>query len=123
GLISEVPQPGLTNAAAQDPLLSGNSTPAAQLGMPNGYDQNGGPTDIKNAPGYPGASGTGNDANVTGNYSRPKSTVYMDRSAPVFVMTYGETELLFAEAAARGWNVQGTAASHYAKGVSGILQS
>lgn len=121
GLIAEISQPGLANSAIQS--LPGVSTPALQLGMPNGYDQNGGSTDITNAPGYPGASGTGADANPVGNYSRAKTSVYMSQNAPVFIMTYGETELLFAEAAARGWSVGGSAASHYAKGVSGILQS
>lgn len=121
GVIAEISQPGLANAAKQD--LPGISTPALQLGMPNGYDQNGGATDIKNAPGYPGPAGTGNDANAVGNYSRPNTSFYMSKSAPVFIMTYGETELLLAEAKARGWNVTGTAADHYAKGVSGILQS
>ncbi len=121
GMIAEVSQPGLANSANQS--LPGNSTPSAQLGMPNGYDQNGGSTDIKNAPGFPGASGTGGDANPVGNYSRPKTSVYMSLNAPVFVMTYAETELLFAEAAARGWNVGGSAASHYSKGLSAALQT
>jgi hypothetical protein len=39
------------------------------------------------------------------------------------VLTYAETELLLAEAAVRGWNVGGTAASHYKNGVSAALQS
>jgi hypothetical protein len=39
------------------------------------------------------------------------------------VLTYAETELLLAEAAARGWSVGGTALTHYANGVSAALQS
>ena len=121
GLIAEGSQPGVKNSADQS--LPGVSNPAVQIGMPNGYDENGGATDIKNAPGYPGASGTGDDANPVGNYSRIKTSVYLGLNAPVFIMTYAETELLFAEAAARGWSVGGSAAAHYAKGLSAALQS
>jgi Starch-binding associating with outer membrane len=121
GVIAEVPQPGIANAAKQS--LAGNSTPAAQQGMPNGYDQSAGTTNISNAPGYPGASGTGSDVNPTGNYSRPKTSLYLSLSAPAFILTYGQTELLLAEAAARGWAVGASASVHYANGLSAALQT
>jgi len=38
-------------------------------------------------------------------------------------MTYAETEFLLAEAKVRGWNITGTAATHYANGVTAALQS
>ncbi len=121
GVIAEVPQPGLKNAYNEK--LAGDPNPLIQLGMPNGYDQNGGSTDISTSPGYPGGTGTGGDFNPAGKYSRPTTALYLSQSAPVFVLTYAETELLLAEAAARGWNVGGTAAQHYANGLSGALQT
>lgn len=120
-VIAEVPQDGKANAA--DKGLAGISTPAIQEGMPNGYDQNGGATDITNAPGYPGGTGTGNDFNIIGKYSRPTTALYLSRSCPEFILTYAETELLLAEAAARGWSVGVDAAAHYKNGLSAALQS
>ncbi len=121
GVITEVPQAGTANAANK--ALAGDPTPANQLGMPNGYDQNGGATDIKNSPGWPGASGTGGDANPTGKYSRPTTAVYLSLSAPAFILTYGQVEFLLAEAAARGWSVGASAAIHYSNGLAAALQT
>ena len=119
-VIAEIPQAGLANAAVES--LAGDNTVSKQNGMPNGYDENGGTTDISNAPGYPGSTGTGSDVNPTGNYSRPVTSLYLGLSAPGFILTYAETELLLAEAAVRGWNV-GSAATHYANGLAGALQT
>ena len=116
-VIAEIPQPGLKNAANES--LAGDPTAANQNGMPNGYDGNGGATDISKAPGYPGATGTGADANPTGGYSRPTSAVYLGLNTPGFILTYAETELLLAEAAERGWNVGPSASTHYANGANG----
>lgn len=120
-VISEVPQPGVKNAANES--LPGVSTTSLQQGMPNGYDQNGGATDISKAPGYPGATGSGDDANVTGGYSRPTTAVYLDLNTPTFILTYAQTEFLLAEAAARGWNVGANAATHYANGLAAAIQT
>ncbi|HBO29489.1 MAG TPA: SusD/RagB family nutrient-binding outer membrane lipoprotein, partial [Leeuwenhoekiella sp.] len=98
----------------------GDSDPSIQLGMPNGYDLNGGATDISNSPDYPGPTGTGDDQAPIGAYSRPTG-MYRNLEAPVFVLTYAETQLLLAEAALRGYNVGGTAAEYYANGVSGAM--
>ncbi|RYZ47792.1 MAG: SusD/RagB family nutrient-binding outer membrane lipoprotein [Sphingobacteriales bacterium] len=121
-VIAEVPEPGLT--ANNNQMLAGDKSFAAQIGQPNGYDQNtGSPANIANAPGYPGTSaGAGGNAAV-GKYSRPSIDVYANRNNPVFVMTYAESELLLAEAAVRGWSVGASAAVHYRNGVSGGLQS
>jgi hypothetical protein len=119
--IAEVPQAGL--AANQNTSLTGDNSYAAQLGLPNGWDMNGGSTDISLSPGYPGGTGSGGDLTPIGRYSRPRLEVYTDLDAPVFVLTYAESELLLAEAAVRGWNVGGTASAHYANGVSAALQS
>jgi len=120
-VIAEVPQAGTANAAKQN--LAGNNTAALQQGMPNGYDQNGGATNISNAPGYPGATGTGADANATGGYSRPTTALYLSLSEPAFILTYAQTEFLLAEAAVRGWAVGASAAVHYANGLSAAIQT
>ncbi len=120
-VIAEVPLPGLTNAGNES--QAGVSTPSAQNGMPNGFDENGGATDISHAPGYPGPTGTGADQNPTGNYSRPTSALYLALNTPGFILTYAESELLLAEAAVNGWNVTGSASLHYANAVSGALQT
>lgn len=120
-VIAEVPQDGL--AANQNIGLAGDNTFANQRGLPNGWDMDGGATDISNAPGYPGPTGSGGDATPIGKYSRPRSVVYTDLNSGQFVLTYAETELLLAEAAARGWNVGGSAAAHYSNAVSGALQT
>lgn len=121
GVIGEVPQPGLANNA--DQKLSGNSDPSVQLGLPNGLDLQEGPTDVRNSTGYPGGTGTGADFAPLGKYSRPKTALYLKLGGPIFIMTYAETELLLAEAKARGWNIPGAATTHYANGVTAALQS
>lgn len=120
-VIAEVPQAGLANNNAIG--LAGDNTAANQLGQPNGWDLNGGATDISKSPGYPGGTGTGANVTPIGRYSRPRYAVYLDFNTPVFVLTYAETELLLAEAAARGWSAAGTAAQHYKNAVSAALQS
>ena len=129
GVIAEVPDSSYDATAkalkSTIPADAGDPTPANQLGMPNGYDQNGGATDISTSPGYPGASGSvgGKSLNPVGKYSRPTTTVYIPLNTPGFVLTYAQTEYLLAEAAARGWNVGSTASVHYANGLSAALQT
>jgi len=118
-VIAEVAKPG--TAAAADQSQPGDHTAANQQGMPNGYDQNGLATDISKEPNYPGASGTGGDANPTGKYSRPTTAVYLSRNAPIFILTYAQTELLLAEAAVRGWSVGANAAAHYKNATAAAL--
>ena len=119
--IAEVPQAGLV--ANNNIGLAGDNTAAVQRGMPNGFDFDGGATDISKAPGYPGGTGTGGDLTPIGKYSRPRTSVYTDLNNPVSIITYAESELLLAEAAARGWNVGPVAAVHYANGVSSGIQA
>jgi hypothetical protein len=120
--IAEVPQPGL--AANQDVTRTGDNSFASQIGLPHGWDLNGGATDISKSPGYPGGSGSGSDFTAIGRYSRPRIAVYSDLNSPQFVLTYAESELLLAEAKVRGWNVGATSAAvHYANGVSAGIQS
>jgi hypothetical protein len=120
--IAEVPPAGL--AGNQDVTKTGDNSFANQLGLPNGWDLNGGATDITKSPGYPGGTGSGADLTPIGKYSRPRLAVYTDLNSPQFVLTYAESELLLAEAKVRGWNVGATtAAVHYANGVSAGIQS
>jgi hypothetical protein len=122
GVISEVPPAGY--AANVDLKALGDPTAANQVGMPSGYDQTpAGAHYIGNAPGYPGSTGSGGDIAIIGKYSRPTFSVYGNYDLPVIAMTYAESELLLAEAAVRGWNVGGTAATHYRNGVSGAAMS
>lgn len=120
--IAEVPNDGL--AANQDiKNLIGDNTASKQLGMPNGYDLNGGSTDISKSPGYPGGTGSGNDLAPIGKYSRPRMSVFANRSGNVFIYSFAQTELLLAEAAVRGFNVSGNAASHYRNALIGAMQA
>jgi hypothetical protein len=119
--IAEIPAAGAANNANQ--ALPGDNTASIQRGLPNGYDLTGGAFDIRKRTDYPGGTGTATDLAPLGNYSRPRLAVYIQRSAPNFLLTYAETEFLLAEAANRGWSVGGTAATHYANGVRGAMQS
>jgi hypothetical protein len=109
--------------AANNNQVAGNNTASLQLGLPNGYNT----SSIVNAPGYPGATpadpAVQNDAPAPlGKYSRPRFQVYADRGSANFIYTYGESELLLAEAATRGWNT-GTAATHYANALAANMRS
>jgi hypothetical protein len=92
---------------------NGNSTPASQVGMPNGYDQNGAAKDISTAPGYPG--------DIL-NYSTIRGDVFLKLNGPTILLTYGQCELLLAEAAKRGWSVGASAAIHYNNGVTATMK-
>ncbi|KIO74737.1 hypothetical protein TH53_24690 [Pedobacter lusitanus] len=120
-VIAEVPKDGLANNINEN--LAGNTDPAVQIGLPNGYDLSGGTYDISKYAGYPGGTGQNSDFAPLGKYSRPRTAVYLKLGGPNFIMTYAETELLIAEAQLRGWNVPGTAAGHYANGLRGALQT
>ncbi len=111
GVLAELPPP-----PPNDNTLgaAGNSTPALQKGMPNGYDVQGGPTDISTAPGYPGS---------LNGYSRPINRFYAKMDGITMLISYGEVELMLAEAKERGWNVSGTASSHYNAGVTAAMKS
>ncbi|NML66055.1 SusD/RagB family nutrient-binding outer membrane lipoprotein [Hymenobacter sp. RP-2-7] len=121
GAIAEIPAAGAINNANQS--LAGDNTPSLQRGLPNGYDLTGGANDIRKRTDYPGPTGSGTDLAPLGNYSRPRLNVYLQRNAPIFLLTYAETEYLLAEAANRGWSVGANAATHYANGLRSALES
>lgn len=116
-----------TGKAANEAQVAGINTYEKQIGMPNGYDQTGGATDISKASNYPGTSPAdpavkGDAAAPDGNYSRPRFAVYGDRNSINMIYTYGESELLLAEAATRGW-ATGVAATHYANALTADMQT
>jgi hypothetical protein len=91
-------------------VAGGDATPADQKGQPNGYDLSGTPgLTLGSAPGY----------TTLGDYSSP-STYLTQLGSPTFVLTYGETELLWADAAER-FGINGPAATHYANGVEAAI--
>ncbi|GAA4330341.1 SusD/RagB family nutrient-binding outer membrane lipoprotein [Mucilaginibacter gynuensis] len=110
---------GLT---ANQTQTAGNNTASLQMGMPNGYTT----SSIANAPGYPGATPAdpavqGDAPAPLGKYSRPRFDVYAtDRGSANFIYTYGESELLLAEAATKGW-AAGNAAEHYKNALTADL--
>lgn len=123
--IAEISKPGYNNNSNQD--LAGDNSLAIQIGLPNGYDLNGGGTDISKHPEFPGISestGGSDKPAPVGKYSRPRTSVFLSRSGANFIMTYGESQLLLAEAKVRGYNVGSKSASEYfAEGVKGAIAS
>jgi len=113
-VVAEIPPAGL--AANRDGTVVGNSDPSVQIGLPNGLDLRGAGTDVSTDPNYPGATGTGDDVAPIGNYSRP-TAIYRDREGPTFILTYAQTQLLLADAAARGLTVPGNASQYYNDGL------
>lgn len=89
----------------------GNNDPAIQIGQPNGYDLGGTSTNISNAPNWPGNQN---------KYSIVNRNTFSRYDAPTFLLTHGETQLLLAEAAQRGW-ISGTAATFYNAGVKASM--
>jgi hypothetical protein len=83
-----------------------------QVGLKNGYDQNGGTTDVSNAPGFPGD---------ISRFSTIRGDIMLKADGPTFLITAAQNELLLAEAAKRGWNV-GSASTHYINGVTAAMQ-
>ena len=120
-VIGEIPLEGLANN--QNQTLTGNTDSTVQLGLPNGFDLGGGATDIRRSAGYPGGTGSGSNTAPLGLYSRPRVNVYLKDDGANFILSYAETEFLLAEAAVRGWNVNGDAATHYANGLTGALEA
>jgi hypothetical protein len=90
----------------------GDTTSTKQIGMPNGYDELGGATDISKAANWPGDMK---------KYSIVNRYTYARVNAPTFLLTYAETQLLLAEAAYRGW-ITGDVKTYYNNGVTAAMQ-
>ncbi len=82
--------------------------PAKQIGIPAGYDQ----STLSKTPNYPGEIEL---------YSQVDRTKVGRFDAPCFFVTFGQTQLLLAEAAQRGW-ITGNVADYYKAGVKGHIQ-
>lgn len=93
---------------AQNP--GANSNASAQKGMPNGKDLSG----VASQAIYSDASFTGFT-----DYSSPAPAL-IKRNGPTFVLTYAESELLLADAAAR-FSIGGSASQHYHDGVKAAI--
>jgi hypothetical protein len=99
-----LPVISVTNATIG--VAGGDAIPADQKGQPNGYDLSGTPgLTLGSAPGF----------TTLGDYSSP-SLFLMKLNSPTFILTYGESELLLADAAER-FGIAGSAATHYGNGV------
>jgi hypothetical protein len=102
----------------------GDTSYALQLGQPNGYDLSGGTTDISTSNNWPSVPHVTTPDSVSvyqNRYSIVNRYTYAQWAAPSFMLTYSETELLLAEAAARGW-VSQDPATLYANGVTAAMQ-
>lgn len=82
-----------------------NTDPAVQIGMPFGYDNN-----------TISAKAKTDGVASFYDYSQVDRTRLVKQQAPMFLVTYAQTQLLLAEAAQRGW-VQGAAENYYREGI------
>ena len=111
------PRLGCLGTVCADPTVpgdKGDTGTARQLGQPNGYDppNSGTPYDLIKAPGWPGNA---NDYSVVNRYT------FARLDAPTFFLTAGETQLLLAEAAQRGW-ITGDPAGYFTAGVRAAME-
>jgi len=88
----------------------GDSSPGAQIGMPQGYDN----TSI-----IPIVEAAGLASLY--DYSTLDKTRMGNAEAPSFLLTYSQTQLLLAEAIVRGW-ASGDAAAAYANAIEAHMQ-
>ncbi|GAA4412040.1 SusD/RagB family nutrient-binding outer membrane lipoprotein [Nibrella viscosa] len=87
-----------------------NRDPAVQIGMPLGFDN-----------GTIPARATADNLASFYDYSQLDRTRMGRLDAPVYFVTYAQTQLLLAEAAQRGW-ITGSAAEYYTEGVRAHMQ-
>jgi hypothetical protein len=89
-----------------------DDTPANQIGMPCGYDDQ----TLPNAPDFPGRSGSGF------KYSQVKRNVLVKQDASCIIISHAQTQLLLAEARHRGWITSGTAEGYYQAGIRAHME-
>ncbi len=120
GTVSQTPGNQFTTAGYD----YGDTSYAHQLGQPNGYDLAGGTTDLSHSNNWPNVPHVTSPDSVSvyqNRYSIVNRYTYAQWAAPSFMLTYAETELLLAEAAARGW-VSQDPGTLYANGVTAAMQ-
>ena len=96
---------GATSGTLQVPARA-STDPAVQIGMPFGFDN-----------GSISAEATKSKLASFYDYSQVDRTRMVKTTAPMFLITAAQTQLLLAEAAQRGWITGTTAESFYNKGV------
>ncbi|CAG5002309.1 hypothetical protein DYBT9275_02863 [Dyadobacter sp. CECT 9275] len=104
-----------TVAVYTDPAKAStkNTDPAIQKGMPNGFNL----VTIKSDPSYDNSNPAGGH-----QYSGINRDIYAKLDGPRMLITYGEVQLMLAEAAVRGW-ITGDAAAFYKNGVTGAMKN
>lgn len=104
-----------TVAVYTDPtnVATKNTDPAVQKGMPNGLDRITLPTSPSYDPKTPGQEH---------QFSGVNRDVFAKLDGPRMLLTYGEVQLMLAEAAVRGW-ISGDAAQFYRNGVTGAMKT
>src|SRR5690606_25875686 len=88
---------------------SETTDPSDQIGMPYGYDSG----SIEDAPGFPGKPATGGF-----KYSQLNRRTILRADAPMYILTYAQTQVLLAEAAARSW-ISVSPSTYYQAGIKG----
>ncbi|GEO07949.1 SusD/RagB family nutrient-binding outer membrane lipoprotein [Segetibacter aerophilus] len=101
---------GATSGPEQVPAV-GSTDPAKQIGMPMGYDNG----TIK-------AVATSKGLASFYEFSQLDRRRMAKLTAPVYFVTAGQTNLLLAEAAQRGWITSGTAADYYKTGIRSHME-
>ena len=101
--------PGATSGADQVPAKT-TTDPTKQIGMPMGYDD----VSIKNAFAADGVVSLY-------DYSQVNLNTVLSLTAPEYLVTYSETQLLLAEAVVRTW-ATGDAATLYNNGVASHMR-
>jgi hypothetical protein len=109
-----------------DGMDPGDTVFAHQLGQPNGYDAPGSGsgydlTGAANFPRVPAVTQSDSLTEYQNRYSVVNRYTFARTTAPSFFLTYGETELLLAEAAERGWLTGIPAATYYTNGLTGAM--
>jgi hypothetical protein len=92
-----------------------NTDPAAQKGLPNGYNS----TTLKTV--LTPEEGADYDSNGNRIFSM-LNLKYLDWEDPYFLISYAEVEFMQAEAAVKGW-ISSSASEHFNKGVSAAINS
>jgi hypothetical protein len=104
----------------------GDTAFADQIGQPNGFDApgSGSAYDLVGAANFPRLPLVSQSDSLTeyqNRYSVVNRYTFARTTAPSFFVTYGETELLLAEAAERGWLTGIPAAAYYTNGVTAAM--
>ena len=99
------------NSGPEQIASRATSEPAMQIGMPFGYDNSSIATPVKTA-----------GLKSFYDYTQVDRTRMVKLASPMYFVTFGQTQLLLAEAAQRGWVTTGTAADYFNAGVRAHME-